>query len=129
MMATPSASPTMMSPAETTTPPMATGSPMMPGPFLNGPAGVVAAGEDGQALLGQGVRVSDGSVHDGADNALGDHDLADEVTDESPGEVALSVDDQHVTGLGVVQGPVDGQVVAGPGEDRAGRCRRAGSGW
>jgi hypothetical protein len=36
-------------------------------------------------LPGQGFGVPDDSVHDGAKDTFGDHDFADEVTDESAG--------------------------------------------
>ena len=129
MMAMPSASPTMMSPAEMTTPPTATGFADDAGAVLEGAGGGGAAGEDGQALPGEGFGVADDAVDDGAENAFGDHDFADEVTDEGAAEVALAVDDQDVTGLGVVQGVVDGQVVPGPGQDRQGGADEPGVGW
>ena len=90
------------------------------GAVLERAGGGGAAGEDGQALPGEGFGVADDAVDDGAEDAFGDHDFADQVTDEGAAQVALAVDDQDVTGLGVVQGVVDGQVVPGPGQDRQG---------
>ena len=116
----PSASATMMSPGETTTPPTATGVADDAGAVLEGAGGGGAAGEDGQALRGEGFGVADGAVDDGAEDAFGDHDLADEVADEGAAEVALAVDDEDVAGLGVVEGAVDGEVVPGAGQDRQG---------
>ena len=49
-------------------------------------------------------------------------------------EVGLAVDDEDVAGLGVVEGAVDGEVVAGAGEDGQGGADEAGvageaAGW
>ena len=125
---TPSESPTMMSPAEMTTPPTATGSDDA-GAVLEGAGGGGGAGEDDQALRGEGFGVADRAVDDGAEDALGDHDLADQVADQGSAEVALAVDDQDVAGLGVVEGAVDGEVVPGSGQDRQGGADEPGCGW
>ena len=99
------------------------------GAVLERASGCGGAGEDDQALRGEGFGVADRAVDDRAEHALVDHDLADQVTDEGPAAVALPVDDQDVAGLGVVEGAVDGEVVPGAGQDRKGGADRAGWRW
>ncbi|MBB4899238.1 hypothetical protein FHS37_003298 [Streptomyces griseostramineus] len=85
-----------------------------------------AARRGGEAGAGDG---------DDAGDALGEPDLAEDVAEDGAVDLGVGVDDEGVAGAGVVQGPLDDEVVAfagvdgqdGVGQSR-GRCDRADGG-